>query len=455
MFPIHSLIRSLALLVALAVPLAYGLVGAPSFGVTSTPALAQDSPTERTFVGRVERTDAFIGITTDGVTITAYVCDGEHRGIAEEFEGTAQETDGALWLTGEEGTVLRLDTDAGGLAALVAASGAIRGQVQRPDGSASSPFIAEAAVAPAGLYRADEAPLLDGDRGDGWWIVLNTGEVQGNAQSCSQVGTTSVVVTCSAVGTSLLVLPPSVTQIDFDVAGAQGGCIVPHAYQYCDFDNGPGLGGRVTGTLVVGTDLVSGSALQINVGGRGGSSEPVDDGVGPGGFNGGGSSRRGDGGGGGASDIRQGAFTLADRVVVAGGGGGGTGCVDASGGAGGGLVGGDGRSCAAYSRQPAGRGGTATAGGAPGPTSPEWNQSGAAGTFGRGGDSAQYRSGGGGGGWYGGGGGSDDANLSQGGGGGSSHVVASARNVVHTQGVRAGDGQVILRFQAPPPSSQR
>jgi hypothetical protein len=134
-----------------------------------------------TFVGRLAGTEAFIAVVADGEALTVYICDGEGRGIAEEFAGTAaQEAEGALWLTGEDGTLLRLDADVWALAGLAAGGGTLTGVALSPDGSVRSPFAAQPAAEPAGLYQEAASPLLDGSVGDGWWVVLNSGEVRGN-----------------------------------------------------------------------------------------------------------------------------------------------------------------------------------------------------------------------------------------------------------------------------------
>lgn len=118
----------------------------------------------------------------------------------------------------------------------------------------------------------------------------------------------------------------------------------------------PGLGGRVRASFTVS----AGELLQINVGGAGGNGQPcvgtTPGGGGPGGFNGGASGAvgldvagldgGGGGGGGGASDVRRGAFASPDRVLAAGGGGGGGGGAGAAGslvgtGGGGGIGGGN------------------------------------------------------------------------------------------------------------------
>ena len=105
-------------------------------------------------------------------------------------------------------------------------------------------------------------------------------------------------------------VPTGVTSATFDVYGAQGG---GSPYQT------GGLGGRAQVTLTV----TPGATYQIVVGGRGASRSLDNASVGgPGGFNGGAVGGQGfisGSGGGGASDVRSGAFALADRLVVAGG----------------------------------------------------------------------------------------------------------------------------------------
>ena len=225
-------------------------------------------------------------------------------------------------------------------------------------------------------------------------------------------------------------VPANATNLRFDVYGAQGG-------------RSGGQGGRITGAF--------GSVpqqLYINVGGQGqqGSHRP-------GGFNGGGNSggnHSDEGSGGGASDIRLGP-ALTDRIVVAGGGGGTGGWSGAVGGAGGGLQAQNGFS----GQGGGGGGGSQTAGGAPG--SSNGGTIGTFGSFGLGGTGGSSQSaggGGGGGGWYGGGGGGADVDSccmdGGGGGGGSSYSYGQATQVQHQQGVRAGNGLVIISYQLTP-----
>jgi len=208
-------------------------------------------------------------------------------------------------------------------------------------------------------------------------------------------------------------VPAGVRSLTVDMAGGAGGVD--------KYRNPGGLGGRVQATLVV----MPGEVLTICVAGAGTVATP--------GYNGGGGStyQGSGGGGGGASDLRQGGASLANRVLVAGGGGG---AGNNSGGAcGGGLT-----ACTAINDpygSTGGQGGSQSSAGAGGTGSPP----GTAGTANVGGDGGYY-SGGGGGGYFGGGSGGGGT----GGGGGSSFVGPGTSGVVHTQGVQAGNGYVLL-----------
>ena len=230
-------------------------------------------------------------------------------------------------------------------------------------------------------------------------------------------------------------VPAGVTTITVDALGAGGGD------EYAAGNVIP-KGGRVQLTLPV----TPGASLQVNVGGSGGTATGSTQGAA--GWNGGAAGGVGAGGGGGASDVRTGAFALADRVVVAGGAGGnggnwgGTGA--SAGGPGGGTTGAAGQ--AGSSGNAGGGGGTQSAGGS--------SSGGAAGlgVGGTGQNPGGVRSGGGGGGGYYGGGGGGGKNTpgtyGAGGGGGSSWTHASATDVSHTQGYQTGNGQVIFTYEA-------
>ena len=226
-----------------------------------------------------------------------------------------------------------------------------------------------------------------------------------------------------------LTFPANATNIRFEALGAQGG-------------KTGGAGGLVTGEF---TGVPS--VLYITVGGAGGSNTSE-----PGGFNGGGTSGGSagvEGSGGGASDIRTG-YSLNSRIVVAGGGGGRGSGLGAGGGAGGGLVGASGRTGQASG----GLGGSQSAGGLGGATNGQGSSGtqGNLGVGGTGGFGPLHGGGGGGGGYYGGGGGGADSDScctdAGGGGGGSSYTDSSLiTNVVHTQGVRFGAGQITISYQ--------
>ena len=226
-----------------------------------------------------------------------------------------------------------------------------------------------------------------------------------------------------------LTFPANAINVRFEALGAQGG-------------KSGGGGGRVTGEF-----LEVPAILYITVGGAGGSNAAE-----PGGFNGGGTaggSAGVEGSGGGASDIRIG-YSLSSRIVVAGGGGGRGSGLGSGGGAGGGLVGANGKTGQGSgglggSQSAGGLGGATYGDGTPG-TQGDW------GVGGTGGYGPLHGGGGGGGGYYGGGGGGADADScctdAGGGGGGSSYTDPSLiTNVVHTQGVRPGAGQITFSYQ--------
>lgn len=225
----------------------------------------------------------------------------------------------------------------------------------------------------------------------------------------------------------VFVVPGCVDSITMDVYGAQGGA---------NWVNNTNFGGRVTATIAV----TPGETLMVYVG-----QQPT---VGTqAGWNGGGAGDGAGKGGGGASDVRRGAATLNDRIIVAGAGGGAGywSNLHVVGGAGGGLVGGDGYREPSYASNPGGLGGGQSAGGANGTCVSLYNTQ-LAGSFGQGASATPFGCGcegyGAGGGWY---GGASSGNC-RGAGGGSSYTIPGATNVVHSQGVRAGNGQVILTW---------
>ncbi len=237
----------------------------------------------------------------------------------------------------------------------------------------------------------------------------------------------SQVTTFSYTGSmQTYVVPLGVTSLEMDLFGGAG-------------HGNLGLGGRCKAVL----DVTPGETLNIYVGGAGTGTS--------GGFNGGGNpgGLSTYGGGGGASDVRQGGTTLGDRIIVAGGGGGsGSNCGTwtAEGGHGGGLTGQSGCLYSCSSCQYTGGGGSQVAGGIAGPTGHGSCGGNSNGTLGNGGSNTVGNYGtGGGGGYYGGGSG-----CFEGAGGGSSYTDGGATEIVHTQGARSGNGEIIITVLCTP-----
>ena len=208
------------------------------------------------------------------------------------------------------------------------------------------------------------------------------------------------------------VVPSDVCRVRVEAAGASGG--VQGAA------GTPGLGARVRATLSVSPS----ETLVVYVGGQGESARGTT--PGRGGWNGGGAGGaatdladgrpgRAGSGGGGATDVRRGAGRLEDRILVAGGGAGGGGIggtPGTGGGEGGSPRGSDGLApLGTANPTTGGRGGTQSAGGAPGADGPGGGVTAGGGSPGAGGNGASggvNGGGGGGGGYYGGGGGGSE-----------------------------------------------
>ncbi len=242
----------------------------------------------------------------------------------------------------------------------------------------------------------------------------------GLTQSWSQVTTFSYTG-----GMQTYVVPPGVTSLEMELYGAAG---------YGNL----GQGGRCQAELAV----TPGETLNIYVGGAGAATS--------GGYNGGGDvgGSSSYGGGGGASDVRQGGTGFANRIIVAGGGGGsGSNCGlwTAEGGHGGGLIGESGCLYSCSHCQYTGGGGSQVAGGIAGPTGHGSCGGNSDGELGIGGSNTGSTGTGGGGGYYGGGSG-----CYEGAGGGSSYTHPDAEAVVHEQGVRLGNGEIIITVLCTP-----
>jgi gliding motility-associated-like protein len=245
---------------------------------------------------------------------------------------------------------------------------------------------------------------------------------------------TSVIFPCTG-GTSNFVVPPCITEVTILASGAQGGGALG------------GLGADVNGTITV----VPGQVLIVSVGCQGGAAN------GSGGFGGGGSGVNSNSGfpsfgGGGASFVSTTPGGMGNAVVVAGGGGGtGGGDTPGMGGEGGCPNGTAGETTFGLG----GSGGTGAAGGAGGPAWTAGGGAGGNGSLGQGGAGGpdlgflNNPGGGGGGGYYGGGGGGSDNiagvfAVGGGGGGAGSSLIPVGGGC--TQGVNAGNGQIIIAY---------
>ena len=263
-------------------------------------------------------------------------------------------------------------------------------------------------------------------------------------------------------GVQTYTVPVGVFSLCVEVRGAQGNANAQSLSL-------GGLGGEVTGNLAV----VPGQVLQIYVGGGGITSTA-------GGYNGGanGGTQPGcviaiGGGGGGASDIRVASYGLANRVAVGGGGGGtggnrSVGCSPGTGGGGGGgYYGGGGGG--AYGGSP-GFGGTQVGGGAGGasccgcPLSPQPGAAGGLGVGGNGGGLTGTNNqaannpgcaGGAGGAAIGGqgpnctGGTGCPSTWAGASGGGGSNYNGGLTGATSVQGVKAGNGEVVICMPLP------
>lgn len=261
----------------------------------------------------------------------------------------------------------------------------------------------------------------------------------------------------AAPGTYSFVVPAGVSQLTVEANGAAGGAGAGSTPSNPGASGG--LGGKVTATIAA----TPGETLTIVVGAAGrnavlaGVSGAGGNGAGVGGNGGGGTGADGGGGGGGSAVSRGGTL-----LVLGGGGGGGGGSFGLNFGGAGGGGGGAGAAAsgqAAAGSAGAGTGATSAAAGTGGAGAghPGGGGSGGAGRDGGVGGPAANASagsgGGAGGGAFGGGGGGGGSQFSAtaqsggGGGGGSSATIVSATNVAHQQGVRSGNGLVVIQWQ--------
>lgn len=120
------------------------------------------------WTGKVDGTDAYIALVTNGTELMAYVCDSQT--VAEWFHGKVGEDKldlvaGTANLTNGHATLVATLTQA-----------AATGTVTLADGQTHS-FTAGKSTGDGGLYRLEETQ--NGDKLVSGWVVLNDGELRG------------------------------------------------------------------------------------------------------------------------------------------------------------------------------------------------------------------------------------------------------------------------------------
>ena len=166
--------------------------------VGSTP--AGQAPAKGTFVGKVDGTDAYVAIVSDGSRVLGYVCDSKKL---SRWIDVATIHDGKATLSSRSGDDL-------GDASL--STGRVSGTIVVA--GRSHAFRAVPASGRAGLYRAARVDRTDGKLGENeveaGWIVLPDGTQRGS----TNVGTTSTILVKSAPRLTL-----SATTVNLTVSG--------------------------------------------------------------------------------------------------------------------------------------------------------------------------------------------------------------------------------------------
>jgi hypothetical protein len=118
-----------------------------------------------TYVTRVKRADASLGVVLDEHEAIAYLCDGAGRAVW--FHGIVKDDLVVATAPSDPGSVLVAEVD----------GGMLRGRVVLADGN-DARFAAGRAATPAGLYR--ERRTIDGVGYTAGWVVLANGETVGD-----------------------------------------------------------------------------------------------------------------------------------------------------------------------------------------------------------------------------------------------------------------------------------
>jgi hypothetical protein len=150
---------------------------APALAALAGAAPDADERFTNSHVGRIEGSDALIGVTIDqtGSQVTVYVCDGDPADLASQaalgswVRGPVA-ADGSFDLTNGDVHVVGTwaETDA-----------SFNGTVTLPDGTVHQ-YVATQAIAPAGLY-SEQVALDDGSTYNVGWLQASDGQVVGAA----------------------------------------------------------------------------------------------------------------------------------------------------------------------------------------------------------------------------------------------------------------------------------
>lgn len=148
-----------------AIGAACGTTSSTSPVAGSVPGSGPTTPTVRTYVGKVEGTDAYVAVLADGADeVVVYLCDGEQvvRYLGGAIEG------GALWAGDGRGTTAEAAT----------AEMTVRGSITLADGSTHG-FAADRATGDAGFWWKDDP--IPGGASAGGWIRLADGTWRGRS----------------------------------------------------------------------------------------------------------------------------------------------------------------------------------------------------------------------------------------------------------------------------------
>ncbi len=160
---------------------------------SAAPAASSEAAAEQTFVGKVDGSDTFVAIVTDGTRVLAYLCDG--KAVWNYLDGTATATSVRA---AEPGAATAIEATVSGTV--------VSGTVVLDDGGSPRPFTAELATGGAGFFR--RAAKAEGSVSNGAWIRLPTGEVRGKELTVDVSGPGTGTTTADTSAESGITVPP-------------------------------------------------------------------------------------------------------------------------------------------------------------------------------------------------------------------------------------------------------